>query len=93
MTNTDQPLPSVNPKLSIPGGTILTDTLLQVFRHSILNKIYSESAGKDPLELINKLLDLLDLKIDLPEEDIKRRKSENRRRKKENPKSQIRNPQ
>jgi putative hemolysin len=57
--------------LSIPEGTILTDTLLQVIKYSRLNKIYSEAHDKDPIILINSLLDLLDLNIDLPEEDLK----------------------
>ena len=57
--------------LSIPGGTILTDTLLQIFKYSILNKVYSESPDKDPVKLINSLVELLDIKIDLPEEDLK----------------------
>jgi putative hemolysin len=57
--------------LSIPGGTILTDTLLQVFKYSNLSKAYSESHNLDPILLINSLLDQLDLKIDLPEEDKK----------------------
>jgi putative hemolysin len=59
-----------NPNFSIPGGTILTDTLLQIIKSSRLNKFYSESYNKNPIELINALLEQLDLKIDLPEEDI-----------------------
>lgn len=56
---------------SIPGGTILTDTLLQIIKLTKLNKVYSESHDKDPIVIINSLLEQLDLNIDLPEEDIK----------------------
>jgi putative hemolysin len=56
--------------LTIPGGTILTDTLLQIFKSENLNKFYSESPDKDPVNLINILLEHLELKIDLPEEDF-----------------------
>ena len=56
---------------SIPGGTILTDTLLQIIKYTKLNKVYSEAHDKDPIILINSLLEQLDLNIDLPEEDIK----------------------
>jgi putative hemolysin len=55
--------------LNIPEGTILTDTLLQVIKYSKLNKIYSEVHDKDPIVLINSLLELLNLNIDIPEED------------------------
>ena len=57
--------------LSIPGGTILTDILLKIIKYNKLNKVYSDSHDKDPIELINSLLEQLDLHIDLPEEDIK----------------------
>lgn len=58
-------------RFSIPEGTILTDTLLQVIKYSRLNKIYSEAHDKNPIVLVNSLLELLDLNIDLPEEDLK----------------------
>jgi putative hemolysin len=59
-----------NPNLTIPGGTILTDTLLQIFKSETLNKFYAESSDKNPVNLINILLEHLELKIDLPEEDL-----------------------
>lgn len=55
---------------SIPGGTILTDTLLQVINSARLNKVYTESHDKNPVELINILFEQLDLKIDLHPGDI-----------------------
>jgi putative hemolysin len=59
------------PTLSIPGGTVLTETLLQIFEYKLLNKVYSESDDKDPVKLIDTLLCHIDMNIDLPEEDIK----------------------
>jgi putative hemolysin len=76
MEKTDPVIPFNESGLSIPGGTILTDTLLQVFKYSNLSKAYSESHNQDPVVLINSLLDQLDLKIDLPEEDKKNIPSE-----------------
>jgi putative hemolysin len=71
MENTDPVVPFNESGLSIPGGTILTDTLLKVFKYSSLSKAYSLSHNQAPVFLINSLLDQLDLKIDLPEEDKK----------------------
>jgi putative hemolysin len=59
------------PDLNIPEGTILGDTLLQMLKYNILNRVYSEAHDKDPLFLINSLLDQLDLKFEIPEEDLK----------------------
>jgi putative hemolysin len=59
------------PRLNIPEGTIITETLLHFFTYNNLNKVYSELHDKDPITLINCLLDKLDLKYDLPEEDMK----------------------
>lgn len=59
-----------NSTFSIPGGTILTDTLLQIINSARLNKVYTESHDKNPVELINSLLEQLNLKIDLPAEDL-----------------------
>jgi putative hemolysin len=59
------------PDLNIPEGTLLGDTLLQMLKYNILNKVYSQAHDKDPLFLINSLLNELDLKYELPEEDLK----------------------
>ena len=59
-----------NSGLYIKGHTILTDTLLKVYKYNILNKVYAESLDKNPLVAINALLEQLDLKIDLPAEDL-----------------------
>jgi putative hemolysin len=70
MENENQHSGSPASSISIPGGTILTDTLLQIFKYSRLIEVYSKSPDKHPIKLINSLLDQLDLKIDIPEDDI-----------------------
>ena len=57
--------------LNIQGGTILTDTLLQIFKYNRLNKAFSEAHDKDPIVLINALLEQLDIKIDITEQNIR----------------------
>jgi putative hemolysin len=57
--------------LNLPEGTIIAETLLQIFKYNKLNKIYSEVHDKDPIVLINSLLDQLDLKFEIPAEDLK----------------------
>ena len=57
--------------LYIPEGTIIAETLLQFFKYNKLDKVYSELYDKDPIVLINSLLNMLDLKYELPIEDIK----------------------
>jgi len=59
-----------NSSLSFKGSTILTDTLLQIFKYSRLNEIYSESKDQSPLFAINLLLEQLDIKTDLPDDDL-----------------------
>ncbi len=60
-----------SPDLNLPEGTMLGDTLLQMLKYNILNRVYSEAHDKDPMFLINSLLDQLDLKYEIPEEDLK----------------------
>ena len=62
--------PVITPKLYIPEGTIITDTLLKIFRYKKLNQVYSKLHDKDPVILIDSLLDELDLKYELPEKDL-----------------------
>jgi putative hemolysin len=58
-------------KLHIPEGTVIAETLLHIIRYRRLNKVYSELHDKDPILLINSLLDELELKYEIPEEDLK----------------------
>lgn len=57
--------------LTIPEGTIIAQTLLQIFKYNKLNKVYSEAHDKDPIFLVTALLDQLELNFDIPEEDLK----------------------
>jgi putative hemolysin len=57
--------------LNIPEGTLLGDTLLQLLKYNILKRIYAEAQDKDPLFLIEALLNELDIKYDIPEDDLK----------------------
>jgi putative hemolysin len=58
-------------KLKIPEGTIISETLLQIFKFKKLNKVYSETHDKDPIELVNSLIEHLDISFEIPEEDLK----------------------
>ena len=58
-------------KLHIPEGTIIAETLLRIFKYKRLNRVYTEHHDKDPVLLINSLLDELELKYELPEQDLK----------------------
>ena len=58
--------------LKIPEGPIIAETLLQIFKYNKLYKVYSELHDKDPIILINSLLDQLDLKYEISEEDLKK---------------------
>jgi putative hemolysin len=62
--------PSYSDTLHIPEGPIIADTLLKTFNYYRLNKVYTETADKDPVNLINILLDHLDLKYEIPDEDL-----------------------
>jgi putative hemolysin len=56
--------------LFIPEGTIIAEALLHFFKYKKLSKVYSETNEKDPVTLINYLLDELDLKFEIPEQDL-----------------------
>jgi putative hemolysin len=57
--------------LTLPDGTLIAKTLLKIFNYSKLNKVYSEIHDKDPVELVNSLIEQLDINFDIPEEDLK----------------------
>jgi putative hemolysin len=57
--------------LTLPDGTLIAKTLLKIFNYSKLNKVYSEVHDKDPIELVNSLIEQLDINFDIPEEDLK----------------------
>jgi len=61
-----------NSGIVIPGGTIFTDNLLRLYNQDILNKIYREAATKDPVSLIDSLLDIIGVNIDISKQDIEK---------------------
>ncbi len=63
-------------ELNIPKGTIIADTLLHIFNYNILSRVYSEFHDKDPILIINFLLDQIALKYEIPEDDLKNIPSE-----------------
>lgn len=60
-----------NSHFYIPEGTIIEETLLQILNYKRLNKVYSQLCGKDPIMLIDCLLDELELKYEVPAGDLK----------------------
>jgi putative hemolysin len=62
--------PPFHEDLHLPEGPIIADTLLKIFNYFRLNKVYTETSDKDPVNLINILLDHLDLKYEIPDDDI-----------------------
>jgi putative hemolysin len=62
--------------LTLPDGTIIAGTLSRIFKYNKLNKVYSEVYDKDPIVLVNSLIEQLDLNFDIPEEDLKNIPSE-----------------
>lgn len=62
--------------LTLPDGTIIAGTLLQIFKYNKLNKVYSEVHDKDPIVLVNLLIEQLEINFDIPEDDLKNIPSE-----------------
>ncbi|MDP4224297.1 MAG: GNAT family N-acyltransferase [Bacteroidota bacterium] len=62
--------PENTSRLYIPEGTIIAETLLQIIKYRKLYEVYSGLHHKDPILLINAILDELDLKYEIPEEDL-----------------------
>jgi len=62
--------------LTIPEGTVIVKTLLQIFKFNKLNKVYSEVHDKNPIELVNSLIEQLEINYDIPEDDLKNIPSE-----------------
>jgi putative hemolysin len=57
--------------LTLPDESIIAKTLLKIFNYNKLNKVYSEAQDKDPIELIDSIIEQLDINFDLPPEDLK----------------------
>jgi putative hemolysin len=57
--------------LTIPEGTIIAGTLLQIIKYNKLNKVYSEVHDKDPIVLVNSLIEELEINYEITEDDLK----------------------
>jgi putative hemolysin len=57
--------------LSIPEGTIIAKTLLKIIKYKKLNQVYSDFHDKDPIFLINSIIEELEINFDIPEDDLK----------------------
>lgn len=60
-----------HPALVMPEGTIISDTLLKIFKYKDLNKAYAGFPEKNPLDIISSLLDDLDLKYEFNDDELK----------------------
>lgn len=58
-------------KLYIPEGSVIEETLLKILNYKRLNQVYSKLPDKDPILIINSILEDLDLQYEIPEEDLK----------------------
>lgn len=56
--------------LDIPGGAVIAEALMQLFRYNKLNRVYSSSYDSDPTVFINTILEFLDIKFEVPEKDL-----------------------
>ena len=59
-----------HPDLNIPEGTVLADTLLNIFKYNKLKKLYSEHHDKDPVFLIDTLFGILGLTFEISPDDL-----------------------
>jgi len=57
--------------IDIPGGIIVANAIMQIFRYNDINKVYSSIYNEDPEIFIDSILKQLDVKFDLPEKDLK----------------------
>jgi putative hemolysin len=57
--------------LNIPGGTLIAGALMQIFKYNKLNKVYSNVTEKDPMGLVNNMLEQLELKYEIQEEELR----------------------
>lgn len=56
--------------LDTPGGVIIAEALMQIFRYNKVNKVYSSTYDIDPQVFINSILEHLDIRYEVPEKDL-----------------------
>ncbi len=55
--------------LDIPGGAVIAEALMQIFRYNKLNRVYSSAYDRDPTVFINSILEHLDIKYEVADKD------------------------
>jgi putative hemolysin len=53
-----------------PGGVIISEALMQIFRYNKLNRVYSSAYDSDPAVFINSILEDLDIRFEVLEKDL-----------------------
>ncbi len=56
--------------LDTPGGVIIAEALMQIFRYNKVNRVYSSTYDIDPQVFINSILEHLDIRFEVPEKDL-----------------------
>lgn len=56
----------IDDNLILPEGTEFINTLLRLYKHNLISRIYREAHEKDTLSLINILLKVLNISIEIP---------------------------
>ena len=56
--------------IETPGGMIISEALMQIFRYNKLNRVYSAAYDSDPTVFINSILEHLDIKYEVSEKDL-----------------------
>lgn len=56
--------------LDTPGGVIIAEALMQIFRYNKVNRVYSSTYDIDPQVFINSILEHLDIRYEVPDKDL-----------------------
>jgi len=56
--------------LDNPGGVVIAQALIQIFRYNKLNRLYSSAYDHDPVIFINSILEHLDIKYEVADKDL-----------------------
>jgi len=56
--------------IDTPGGVVIAEALIQIFRYNKLNRIYSSTYDHDPAIFINSILEHLDIKYEVSDKDV-----------------------
>ncbi len=56
--------------LDLPGGEIIAEALMQIFRYNKLNRVFSSTYDIDPQVFINSILEHLDIRYEISEKEL-----------------------